>query len=104
MQLFLQVRGIIRELIKEHAFDCVITTCGALDHDIARTSANYYAGDFRLDDSSLLKVGIHRLGNVLIPFENYGNVIEKKVRACLEELYFNRNKKYSTIRNLGFHR
>jgi deoxyhypusine synthase len=86
-------RGIIRELIKEHAFDCVITTCGALDHDIARTSANYYAGDFRLDDSSLLKVGIHRLGNVLIPFENYGNVIEKKVRACLEELYFNRNKK-----------
>lgn len=87
-------RGIIRELIKEHAFDCVITTCGALDHDIARTSANYYAGDFRLDDSSLLKVGIHRLGNVLIPFENYGNVIEKKVRGCLEELYFNRNKKH----------
>ncbi|MGH9975189.1 MAG: deoxyhypusine synthase family protein, partial [Nitrososphaeraceae archaeon] len=86
-------RGIIRELIKEHAFDCIITTCGALDHDIARTSANYYAGDFRLDDSSLLKVGIHRLGNVLIPFANYGNVIEKKVRACLEELYFNHNKK-----------
>ena len=86
-------RGIIRELIKEHAFDCIITTCGALDHDIARTSANYYAGDFRLDDSSLLKAGIHRLGNVLIPFENYGNVIEKKVRACLEELYFNHKKK-----------
>jgi deoxyhypusine synthase len=41
-----------------------------------------------------LKVGIHRLGNVLIPFENYGNVIEKKVRACLKELYFNRNKKH----------
>jgi deoxyhypusine synthase len=87
-------RGIIRELMKERAFDCIVTTCGALDHDIARTSASYYAGDFRLNDSSLLKVGIHRLGNVLIPFANYGTVIEKKVRACLEDLYFEHNKKF----------
>ncbi len=87
-------RGIIRELVKEHAFDCIVTTCGALDHDIARTSADYYAGDFRLNDSSLLKVGIHRLGNVLIPFANYGTVIEKKVRASLDELYFDHNKKF----------
>ena len=87
-------RGIIRELTKEHAFDCIVTTCGALDHDIARTSAKYYAGDFRLNDSILLKEGIHRLGNVLIPFANYGTVIEKKVRACLEELYFTHNKKF----------
>lgn len=86
-------RGIIRELMKEHAFDCIVTTCGALDHDIARTSSNYYAGDFRLNDSSLLKAGIHRLGNVLIPFANYGTAIEKKVRACLEDLYFDRNQK-----------
>ena len=87
-------RGIIRELVKEHAFDCIVTTCGALDHDIARTYANYYAGDFRLNDSSLMKVGIHRLGNVLIPFANYGTVIEKKVKACLDELYFDHNKKF----------
>ena len=85
-------RGIIRELMKEHAFDCIVTTCGALDHDIARTSSNYYAGDFRLNDSSLLKAGIHRLGNVLIPFANYGTAIEKKVRACLEDLYFDHNQ------------
>jgi deoxyhypusine synthase len=87
-------RGIIRELIKEHTFDCIITTCGALDHDIARTYASYYAGDFRLDDLALLKENIHRLGNVLIPFANYGPVIEKKVRSCLDEMYFNNNKKF----------
>jgi deoxyhypusine synthase len=87
-------RGIIRELTKEHSFDCIVTTCGALDHDIARTSASYYGGDFRLNDSVLLKEGIHRLGNVLIPFANYGTVIEEKVRSCLEELYFNHNKKF----------
>jgi deoxyhypusine synthase len=87
-------RGIIRELTKEHAFDCIVTTCGALDHDIARTSANYYAGDFRLNDSALLKEGIHRLGNVLIPFANYGTVIGDKVRSCLDELYFDHNKRF----------
>jgi deoxyhypusine synthase len=87
-------RGIIRELTKEHTFDCIVTTCGALDHDIARTSANYYAGDFRLNDADLLKKGIHRLGNVLIPFANYGTVIEEKVRSCLKELYFDHNKRF----------
>ncbi|HZA42321.1 MAG TPA: deoxyhypusine synthase [Nitrososphaeraceae archaeon] len=87
-------RGIIRELTKEHAFDCIVTTCGALDHDIARTSANYYAGDFRLNDADLLKEGIHRLGNVLIPFANYGTVIEEKVRSCLKELYFEHKKRF----------
>ena len=55
-------RGIIRDMLKNKMFDCVITTCGALDHDIARTYGKYYAGDFRMDDSILLKQKIHRLG------------------------------------------
>src|ERR671921_1973449 len=48
-------RGIIRDMLKNQMFDCVITTCGALDHDIARTYDKYYPGDFRMDDSMLLK-------------------------------------------------
>src|SRR5207247_11259762 len=53
-------RGIIRDMLKNKMFDCVITTCGALDHDIARTYGKYYAGDFRMDDSILLKQKIDR--------------------------------------------
>ena len=30
------LRGIIKDMIKNKMFDVVITTCGALDHDIAR--------------------------------------------------------------------
>ena len=30
------LRGIIADMIKNKMFDVVITTCGALDHDIAR--------------------------------------------------------------------
>ncbi|MDQ3868523.1 MAG: deoxyhypusine synthase [Thermoproteota archaeon] len=80
-------RGIIRDMLRKKMFDCVITTCGALDHDIARTYDKYYAGDFRLDDIILHKKNIHRLGNVLIPIKNYGPLIEEKVQTCLKDMY-----------------
>jgi deoxyhypusine synthase len=87
------VRGIIRDMLKNKMFDCVITTCGALDHDIARTYGNYYAGEFGLNDYSLFKKKIHRLGNVLIPIHNYGPLIEEKVQACLKDLYYKEGKR-----------
>ena len=80
-------RGIIKDMLKRKMIDCVITTCGALDHDIARSDTKYYAGDFRMDDTMLYKRNIHRLGNVLVPQNNYGPVIEKKVQECLKDLY-----------------
>jgi deoxyhypusine synthase len=86
-------RGIIRDMLRKKMFDCVITTCGALDHDIARTYDKYYAGDFRLDDITLLKKKIHRLGNVLVPMKNYGPLIEEKVQTCLKDMYSNSSKR-----------
>ena len=80
-------RGIIRDMLKNRMFDCVITTCGALDHDIARSYEKYYSGDFRMDDKMLLSKEIHRLGNVLVPMSSYGPVIEEKVQGCLEQMY-----------------
>ncbi len=80
-------RGVIAQLIKEKAFDLVITTCGALDHDVARSFAEYYHGSFFEDDVKLRKKGIHRLGNVFIPIENYGPLIEKKVQDILSRKY-----------------
>jgi deoxyhypusine synthase len=98
------VRGIIRDMLRYKMFDCVITTCGAIDHDIARTSANYYSGDLRMDDHLLLKKGIHRLGNVLVPQDSYGPVIERKMQQCLRKLY-NEGKKnistYELLEHLG---
>ena len=80
-------RGIIRDMLKNNMFDVIITTCGAIDHDIARTYDRYYAGDFRMDDGMLLENNIHRLGNVLVPMENYGPLIEEKVQKCLKDMY-----------------
>lgn len=80
-------RGIVRDMLKNKMFDVVITTCGALDHDIARSFDKYYAGDFRMDDKELLKKDVHRLGNVLVPMSAYGPLIEEKVQPCLDEMY-----------------
>jgi deoxyhypusine synthase len=98
------LRGIIRDMLKRRMFDCVITTCGALDHDIARTYADYYSGDFRMDDYMLLKEEIHRLGNVLVPMENYGPLIEKKVRRTLDQIRFTKAEgfgSYEITNHLG---
>jgi deoxyhypusine synthase len=86
-------RGIIRDMLKHKMFDCVITTCGALDHDIARVDGKYFAGEFNIDDNLLVNQRIHRLGNVLIPNENYGPLIEQKMQKWLSELYNESTKK-----------
>jgi len=72
------LRGIIKDMIENKWFDVVVTTCGALDHDIARHFSNYNEGSFTLDDAKLAEENFHRLGNVLVPTESYGPLIEKK--------------------------
>jgi deoxyhypusine synthase len=81
------MRGIIRHLVQRKLVDCIVTTCGFLDHDVARTFTEYYKGDFMMDDAALAEEGINRLGSVLIPNENYGIVIEKEIMKFLEGLY-----------------
>ncbi|RLI95612.1 MAG: deoxyhypusine synthase [Candidatus Altiarchaeales archaeon] len=81
------VRGVIRDLIKEKLFDVIITTTGTLDHDLARIWRNYYHGDFFMDDGELHKKKINRLGNILIPNESYGIILEKKLQPMFERIY-----------------
>ncbi len=81
------LRGVLAQMILEGYVDVVITTCGTIDHDIARgTGHHYYKGDWFYDDSLLKVMEIHRLGNVFIPMENYGLAIEKFTRKLLEDI------------------
>ncbi len=80
-------RGLLIDLVREGMVDAIITTCGTLDHDIARTEADYYEGSFEMDDVRLRKAGYHRLGNVLVPLQNYGPLIEKRMQGLLGRLY-----------------
>ena len=70
-------RGFFIEALKRKAFNEVITTCGTLDHDIARTYRDYFHGDFSLDDVALGEEGLNRLGNVIFPNDclNFRNIM-----------------------------
>lgn len=90
-------RGVIKELVKRNLFDVVVTTCGTLDHDLARSYGYYQSGgEFTMDDALLERKGYHRLGNVLISMENYGPLVEEKVQKVLAEMYDRGEKSPST--------
>ena len=91
-------------MIREGLVDVIITASGTLDHDIARTLSAYYHGEFEMDDAKLLKMGYHRLGNILVPLENYGPLIEKRLQPWFEKLYAGGMKRFTTeelCRELG---
>lgn len=80
-------RGLIKDLIKDRKFQIVMTTCGTLDHDFARIWKPYFHGSFQDDDVQLHKEKKHRLGNIRIPEESYGGIIEEKLQPILEDIY-----------------
>lgn len=80
-------RGALKELVKRKLFDVVVTTCGTVDHDIARSWKDYYKGSFVMNDAKLRESNVNRLGNVLVPNESYGIIIEQKMQSLLQSLY-----------------
>jgi deoxyhypusine synthase len=80
-------RGALKELVKRKLVDVVVTACGTVDHDLARSWRDYYKGSFLMNDAKLRGQGINRLGNVLVPNESYGVIIEKKMQSLLQDLW-----------------
>ena len=80
-------RGVIIDMVRAGMVDVIVTTCGTLDHDISRTLADYYEGRFEMNDAKLRRAGYHRLGNVLVPLESYGPLIERRMQALLARAY-----------------
>jgi deoxyhypusine synthase len=80
-------RGVLKELVKRKLVDVVVTTCGTIDHDVARCWKDYYKGSFLMSDAKLRDKDINRLGNILVPNDSYGIVIEEKMRVLLQSLW-----------------
>jgi len=80
-------RGVIVDMVRNGYVDLIITTCGTLDHDLSRTWRAYYKGDFMMDDEKLRENEISRLGNVLVPDECYGLILEEKLAPMFEEIF-----------------
>ncbi|MGI0131022.1 MAG: deoxyhypusine synthase [Thermoplasmata archaeon] len=89
-------RGVLATLVREGYVDVVVTTCGALDHDLARAFRPYYHGAWDLDDADLHRRHLYRLGNLVIPEANYGAIVERKMRTILGRLWADGMRALST--------
>jgi deoxyhypusine synthase len=89
-------RGVLATLVREGYVDALITTCGTLDHDLARAFRPYYHGAWDLDDADLHRRHLYRLGNLVIPEANYGAIVERKMQALLKRLYARGRRALST--------
>lgn len=65
------IRETIKFLVKHNLVSCIVTTAGGVEEDFIKCLADTYLGDFKLKGTELRKQGVNRLGNLLIPNENY---------------------------------
>ncbi|XP_012093322.1 deoxyhypusine synthase isoform X2 [Jatropha curcas] len=65
------VRDIIRYLVQHHMVDVVVTTAGGIEEDLIKCLAPTYKGDFSLPGAQLRSKGLNRIGNLLVPNDNY---------------------------------
>ncbi|EFD92888.1 MAG: deoxyhypusine synthase [Candidatus Parvarchaeum acidophilus ARMAN-5] len=95
------LRGVIVDMVKKKQVDVIITTCGTLDHDLAKVWKDYYAGTEMSDDAKLRQEGINRLYNIFIPNSSYGFILEDKLIPILKEAALEQ-KEYSTSELISF--
>lgn len=74
------IREHIRFLVKHKMVDCIVTTAGGIEEDLIKClnmgamseqKADTFVGNFRLSGSNLREHGINRIGNLLVPNDNY---------------------------------
>ena len=65
------MRDIIRFLCQHKMIDAIVTTCGGIEEDFIKCLAPFYLGGFDLQGKILREKGLNRIGNLLVPNENY---------------------------------
>lgn len=65
------IRETFRYLAQHNMVDCIVSTAGGIEEDFIKCLAPTYLGDFSLKGSDLRERGINRIGNLLVPNENY---------------------------------
>lgn len=62
-----------------------MTTAGGIEEDFIKCMAPTFLGDFHLDGRSLREKGINRIGNLLVPNDNYCH-FENWIMPLLDEM------------------
>ena len=65
------VREVIRYLCEHKMVDVLVTTGGGIEEDLMKCLAPTFMGDFALSGKELRPKGLNRIGNLLVPNDNY---------------------------------
>lgn len=65
------LREVIRFLVKHKHVSAIVTTAGGIEEDFIKCLGNTYLGEFDLDGADLRKKGMNRIGNLVVPNDNY---------------------------------
>ena len=65
------MREQLKYLMKHKMIDVLVTTAGGVEEDLIKALAPTYLGDFQLKGEKLRKQGLNRIGNLLVPNDNY---------------------------------
>ena len=65
------IREIIRYLCEHKMVDCIVTTAGGVEEDFIKCLAPTFKGEFSYKGSILREKGLNRIGNLIVPNDNY---------------------------------
>lgn len=65
------LREIILHLVKHKYVAAIVTTAGGIEEDFIKCMGKTYLADFDLNGADLRKRGMNRIGNLVVPNDNY---------------------------------
>lgn len=65
------LRETLRFLAQHKLVDVIVSTAGGVEEDFIKCLAHTYIGDFSLKGDALRRRGLNRIGNLLVPNDNY---------------------------------
>ncbi|KAH8145192.1 uncharacterized protein LAJ45_10752 [Morchella importuna] len=65
------LRETLRYLVEHKHVSAIVTTAGGVEEDFIKCLASTYMGAFNLDGATLRKKGLNRIGNLIVPNNNY---------------------------------
>lgn len=86
------VRESIKFLTKNKLVDCIVTTAGGIEEDFMKCMAPTYMGKFESDGVELRKNGLNRIGNMVVPNDNY-RLFETWLLEILDQMLIEQKEK-----------
>ncbi|CAN6636716.1 deoxyhypusine synthase [Trichomonascus vanleenenianus] len=65
------LRSTLKFLVKHKMVSAIVTTAGGIEEDLIKCLGDTYMGEFSLPGNKLRDEGLNRIGNLLVPNDNY---------------------------------